>query len=166
MIATMHAAAAHRPRPSLRARAARLYRRFLRLSSAERGLLLQSALAVVVVRVALSLLPARRAMSATLRLQRWCAAAGRDAGWPPDRIAWSVRVASRGVPGATCLTQALATQALLALAGRSSRLRIGVGRDEDGTFRAHAWVEVDDRVVIGGGRLDRFARLPDLDTTV
>lgn len=118
---------------------------------------------VVVVRVALSLLSPRRTMRATLRLQRWYGRPGRSSSLSDERIAWAVTVASRRVPRATCLTQALATQALLARLGRTSALRIGVGRDEQGKVCAHAWVEVSGRAIIGGGGLERYTRMPDLD---
>jgi len=81
-----------------------------------------------------------------------------------DRIVLAVTVASRYVPKATCLTQALATQVLLARRGHSVHLRIGVARSETGEFQAHAWVECYGRVVIGGADAPvRFTPLPPLD---
>jgi hypothetical protein len=59
-----------------------------------------------------------------------------------------VRLASRYVPRATCLTQALTAQMLLGWAGLNSRLHIGVRLD--GKFEAHAWVEGPGRIVVGG----------------
>jgi hypothetical protein len=122
----------------------------------------QAALVVVVVRLALTVLPSRAVMRATLGLQRRPPRGDPRGERPTDRIAWAVRVVSRRVPGATCLTQALAAQALLARAGRPSHLQIGVRRDEQGAFRAHAWVEAEGRVIIGGGGLDRYTPLPHL----
>jgi hypothetical protein len=81
-----------------------------------------------------------------------------------DRVVWAVTVASRYVPKATCLTQALATQVLLARRGHSVHLRIGVAHIETGEFQAHAWVECHGRVVIGGADAPvRFTPLPPLD---
>jgi len=65
----------------------------------------------------------------------------------PRQVAWAVRLASRYVPGATCLPQALATQILLSWSGHASCLHIGVALAQQ--FEAHAWVEYDGRVVIG-----------------
>lgn len=48
-----------------------------------------------------------------------------------------------------CLTQALAARWLLARAGYTADLKIGARR-EDGRFLAHAWLEMDGRVVLGG----------------
>jgi hypothetical protein len=79
-------------------------------------------------------------------------------------IVWAVTVASRYVPAATCLTQALATQVLLRRCGYSANLRIGVARSEAGEFQAHAWVEYQGEVVIGGVQApSRFTPLASLD---
>lgn len=59
----------------------------------------------------------------------------------PERIARAVSRAARVVPGASCLTQALAAQLLLARAGHFARLRLGVARDARGVVHAHAWLE-------------------------
>lgn len=61
----------------------------------------------------------------------------------------SVKSCSRYVPYATCLTQALATRRLLEMKGQRSELKIGVKKDEDGKFAAHAWIEIDGRIIIG-----------------
>lgn len=66
------------------------------------------------------------------------------------RIAASVRRVSRYVPAASCLTQALATEFLLARRGQISSLLIGVTKTEEGEFKAHAWLESDGKIIIGG----------------
>jgi len=78
-----------------------------------------------------------------------------------DAVARGVERASRHVDGATCLVRALAVQAMLGVRGVRSEIKFGVGRDAGGAFRAHAWVECDGRVVIGGGEeLNGLAPLP------
>ena len=81
-------------------------------------------------------------------------------GWshPPERLAWSVRTAARCVPKATCLTQAMALQRLLAQAGGTSQLEIGVAK-EGAQFEAHAWVTSAGRVLIGGGDVRRYTTI-------
>jgi hypothetical protein len=64
------------------------------------------------------------------------------------QIGRSVRLASRYVPHATCLTQALTAQMLLNWAGIEAKTLIGVRRNEK--FEAHAWVECGGRVLVGG----------------
>ena len=79
-----------------------------------------------------------------------------------ERIGWAVALVSRWVPKATCLTQAFAAQILLTRQGYPASLRIGVAKGEGGQFEAHAWVETQGRVVLGGPQLARFTPLPTL----
>ena len=128
---------------------ARLYK-FLRLSPTHQYLLGKSAFLLLAIRLGLWMLP----------FQSWqrllaCIVQGRSRFQQGpqasiDGIVWAVTVASRYVPAATCLTQALAVQVLLARRGHLARLCIGVARTETGRLRAHAWVECAGRVVIGG----------------
>lgn len=65
-------------------------------------------------------------------------------------VARSVVRASRFVPAATCLAQALAARDLLARRGIGTDLRLGVARGADGRMTAHAWLEDRGTVVFGG----------------
>ena len=88
-------------------------------------------------------------------------AGDRDVAREPEALAWAVRAAARRVPRASCLTQALALDTLLTEADLDGIVRIGVARRPDGSFEAHAWVEHDGRVLIGGvPDLGRFSVLP------
>lgn len=78
-----------------------------------------------------------------------------------EQITWAVAAAARRVPGASCLTQALAGTLLLAAAGHEATLRFGVTKDE-GRLRAHAWIESEGRTVLGDPRTDSFVPLPPL----
>jgi hypothetical protein len=84
------------------------------------------------------------------------------------RLGWAVRSAARLVPGASCLTQALAAQFLLSRWGRPSHIRIGVAKDPSGKLLAHAWLISDSKVVVGGSasELGRYAVLTDLGAKV
>lgn len=62
-------------------------------------------------------------------------------GTSAKELAWAVQAASRRIPAATCLTQALALQRLLRAAGHSSQIEIGVAKTAERGFQAHAWVE-------------------------
>jgi Transglutaminase-like superfamily len=72
-----------------------------------------------------------------------------------EQLSWAVRAVSQYVPRATCLTQALALHILLRRYGWQSRIRIGVSK-EVGYFESHAWVESQNRVVIGDCGLSRY----------
>jgi hypothetical protein len=81
-----------------------------------------------------------------------------------DRIVWAVSAAGRVVPGGKpCLPLAMASQWLLTRRGFVTDLRIGVMRDDSGRLEAHAWVELNGRILIGQTpSLERFERLPAL----
>jgi hypothetical protein len=143
---------------------ARAVRRLRRVTVREIGLALVAWRWVVDAQVSLRTRPFRTVYE---RFERQRLGQSR----PPDRaaptateLAIAVRRASRLVPGATCLPQALATRAMLTRRGIVSELRIGVARDARGDVQAHAWVEVAGRVVIGNlpdlARYQRLASVP------
>ena len=76
-----------------------------------------------------------------------------------DGIAEAVRSAARFVPAASCLTQALAAEVLLARAGHPAEVHLGVARGDGGDIEAHAWVESYGRVVLGAEELERYVLL-------
>jgi hypothetical protein len=79
-----------------------------------------------------------------------------------DSISWAVAAASRFVPYASCLTQALVVERFMRRAGFDPTLRIGVARTSNGTMEAHAWIEHDGRVVIGEvADIERFTVMPE-----
>src|SRR5881628_1054147 len=103
--------------------------KFLNLSAVDRRLLVTAVLLLGAIRLGLWLLPfqtmrrlltkmTRHATDATARLSSPKSDAI-DATTRPtrdyqERVVWAVVVASRHVPGTTCLTQALTAQMLLA----------------------------------------------------
>ena len=121
-------------------------RRALRLSLREQALTLFAAPFVLAAHAAMRLLP----YSLWIRSLR--PAHARRTVWSPpaSSIGDAVRRASRLVPGAMCLTQAIAGQTVLRLAGRAAVVQIGVAPPENGELRAHAWiVEAGGTVVVG-----------------
>jgi hypothetical protein len=71
-------------------------------------------------------------------------------------VAWSVAAAARLVPGASCLTQALAGQYLLARRGQAATVRLSVSGPET-ALQPHAWLLAGDTIVLGGSSAE-FAR--------
>jgi hypothetical protein len=135
-------------------------RSFFDRPQAEQRLLARALTLVAAVRLSLWFLPAR----STLRAVGWYADrvhSGKTAGPDVIRIGWAIRKAASHVPGATCLTQALAARLLLARHHHASQLYVGVARKAGGGMDAHAWVEAEGRVIVGGGSLERFTRMPD-----
>ena len=134
-------------------------RPFLQFLPRKRRLLIQAVVLLALIRTGLWVLP----FKVVLRLTRCMgrpARPGRGGAHPVDSIVWAVRRASRSVPGATCLTQALTGRILLARAGHLSELRIGVRKSPAAGFEAHAWLEHGGGVVLGElGDLSRYVPL-------
>ena len=135
-------------------------RKFFRLPRSERWLLVKTALLLGAIRIGLRLIPFQR-----LKQLLDSASKSRAANqFSADRIAWAVTAASRYVLGdKPCLTQALAAKLLLKRRGYPACLRIGVAREDGGKLQAHAWVESEDGVVVGGGELSRYTPLRAFD---
>jgi hypothetical protein len=121
--------------------------RVLSLTPIEQRRLAQAFLIVAGVRIGLSLVPFPRfqALLARLRAQ---ASVKSGAGPTTEQLARDVSVVSNYVPGATCLTQALAGQVLLQHFGHCAVVHVGVTKDV-GPIQAHAWPESGGKVVIG-----------------
>lgn len=142
----------------------RRIRIFLQRSSAQRCLLGKALLLLGAIRLGLWLLSFQTLQKMVTRAAQGSLKPRKAGQAPVDKIVWAVRVASRYVPEATCLTQALAAQVLLARRGHPVNLRLGVARSETGEFQAHAWVECQGRVVIGGTTAPlHFTPLPPLE---
>jgi hypothetical protein len=125
-------------------------RQFALLSPRRRSLLLQTLGLLSLVRASLSLLPFRVVRAAVTRAGQ---SSSPQVPGPPefvDDVVWAIDTASRRVPGASCLTQALATELLLRRRGFPAVLRIGVAEKQGGKVAAHAWIESDGRVLVGG----------------
>jgi hypothetical protein len=120
-------------------------------------LFLARCLAVVgAVRLALTLSSYNRVRGLVTRLD-----ARRDADVSDlRRIAWGVAAAARLVPGASCLTQALAGQYLLARQGNASKISIGIEKGTGSELRAHAWLMSGNHIVLGGS-INGFTHLVD-----
>jgi transglutaminase superfamily protein len=140
-------------------------RKFWRLGLAERRMLIQAGLVVVAVRLALWVLPFGVLRRMLARLPAGSAVTAQNDRLPIERIAWAVMVASSYVPAASCLTQALAAQTLLRRHHYAASLQIGVAKDEQGQLHAHAWLESQGTIVIGGTAeyLASFTPLPPLE---
>ena len=139
-------------------------RRFLRLTTLERWLFVKVFLLLEFVRLGLWLLPFRTLLRLLSRVSEGPKEPSSTDRPSPEEIAWSVEVASRHSPGVkTCLTQALAAQVLLTRHGYPAFVHLGVLRGKQEQFQAHAWVESEGRIVVGGEDLERYAPLGILE---
>ncbi|HEX2570901.1 MAG TPA: lasso peptide biosynthesis B2 protein [Polyangia bacterium] len=131
--------------------------KWLRLGPGERRELLRAGLAVPVIRLGLSALPfdtldrTLEAIASALGGEDGAAAATVDEAAAVERVRWAVAAVSRRVPGASCLTQALAARMLLGRKGIAAEVRIGVRRDEAGRIAGHAWLEGEAGEILAEG---------------
>lgn len=132
-------------------------RRRVALAWRHAGLLLHALSAVAVIRLGLRLIGYQPLLR---RIER-----ARPARKPAGNVhlaMWAIRHSARLVPGATCLTKALAGQYFCVRAGHPAIVRIGVQRRE-GRVAAHAWLVDDHDVLIGGQEEDLAGFTPLVD---
>lgn len=131
-----------------------VWRRFWALRATDRGLVIEAAVLLAVVRIGLSLIPfqtLRRLLDRYADGRRRGAALG-SSNEPPARVVWAVTSVARGWPRATtCLIEALAADAMLRRRACACEIRFGVRPPSGaaGPLDAHAWVEHNGVVVLG-----------------
>ena len=135
-------------------------------SPREAWILVQASLAVASTRFALWILPLakiRRMIWLVFSAERPLPAMRRST---QDQVVRAVVSAAKHCPiGSTCLATALVGQALLHRHGYVVELRVGVRRDPGGKFAAHAWLERQGSVVLGGPRtlLQSYTPFPHME---
>jgi hypothetical protein len=134
--------------------------KFLRLKPADRWLLVEATLLLLLARAALKLLPFR----AVVRFVSPCAPTASPGGAGDDtlvrRVRWAIRLGSRNGPGeAVCFPQALAAHRMLSRRGTPSRLYYGIGKSSAGALEAHVWVRAGSLAVVGCALAPRFTLL-------
>lgn len=122
---------------------------FFRLPLAEKILLGESLFLVAFIGLALRIVPFKF-LKKTLTRKLTEEAGQKPCDWKQIiKIVRAVRFASRFVPFAACLPQALATMLLIKSKGQHSELKIGVAKDDKQHFKAHAWLETNGRIIFG-----------------
>ena len=140
--------------------------RFSSLSPCQQHRLVRTLLLVIAIRAALLTIGFKRIRRMVERVSTPGGASRKDSSEIAVIIADVSRMvcaSARLVPGATCLTRALAAQALLRYEGLHSTIRIGVAPASDAQrFRAHAWLVCAGTVVVGGDVMADFIPLPPI----
>jgi hypothetical protein len=134
--------------------------KFLRLPFSEKILFIKAWTLLGIIRIGLSLLPFITLKSFLRMIGPFIV--GADGQLSDDQLVWAIEAASRFIPKATCLTQALALQLFLKQSGREAHVHIGVD-GEGGRLDAHAWVESRGKVLFGGSNLSRYTHLLALE---
>jgi Uncharacterised nucleotidyltransferase/Transglutaminase-like superfamily len=136
------------------------WNRWRALPAAKRWLLVEAFATLLAARGALVLLPVRW-------IFRWLERPLRNPAVPGDtdgdtdiveRIRWAVLTIARyGPVSFVCFPQALAAHAMLRRRRIGSIMHYGVRRSADRQMRAHTWLEVDHRMLLGGESAVLFA---------
>jgi len=139
----------------------RKIRKFFNLSSSEQRLLIKAWILLGIIRLGLELFPFSTLRKLLNRLRFLMGGFKKD--FSEEYLVWSVAIVSRYIPKATCLAQALTAQFLLQQAGHQACLHIGVTEADEGRLKAHAWVESQGRILIGGFDLNSYTHLLALE---
>ncbi|MEE9165897.1 MAG: lasso peptide biosynthesis B2 protein [Candidatus Neomarinimicrobiota bacterium] len=136
-------------------------RKFLGLPVFDQAILISSALLILVIRLGLLLLSFGNMCHLLVRLQRIrTRPSGVQIKSAGQRIVWSLEMVGRFMLGTrNCLAQAMAARVLLEWWGKPGHVCIGVARGGDGELKAHAWVEGDDAVIMGGTDVSGYTPL-------
>ena len=132
--------------------------RFVQLSTQDKVLFLKALLLITGFRLGLWLMPFQRVAAITRHVR--CEPQATVA---PARIFWAVQTASRFVPRATCLVQALAARSLLTKSGFPARMRLGVTKSANGRLEAHAWTECSEAPAAPPTQAERYTPILSLD---
>ena len=130
----------------------------MKATTMRRVYLREAAVMLVMARLAVRLVPPARLFAwANRPPRRLCRFAADEATW----VSWAVvSLGARPWTNALCLPRALAAHAMLRRRGITSKLCLGVSR-EDGAVTAHAWVEIGKEKIVGGAEAGRFTRLAE-----
>jgi hypothetical protein len=140
--------------------------KFFRLSFDEQKLLVWSSILLVFIQIGLHIIPFKRLYRLVVSSTNFTPPSHEPDPVYLQQVVWAVTKAGRRLLGPnTCLPQALAAYYLLKQHGYPSRLVIGVRKNESGNFKAHAWVENDGIVAIGGNHPEQgpYTPLPNLE---
>lgn len=120
---------------------------------------------LLAIRMGLRILPFSVMLRLLSRVARTVPAPPGDAAYEQRTVRAIARVGSRILGTRPCLVQALATHFLLQRRGISSRIHIGVTKDEHNQLQAHAWVERGETILIGGtdAEIARYTPLFSVD---
>lgn len=132
-------------------------------------MLAHAAVATIAIRAALTVWPLRRVSRGLKQAARRLPGPHTRGPKARDRARWAARaVGRRLLPRRPCLTQALVLQHLLYCHGdASATLHIGVMKGTSDELRAHAWLERDGKVLIGGKAApDDYRPLEELHETI
>jgi hypothetical protein len=137
-----------------------LFRRVMQLPAADIALAIEAACMLTFFRIALNFLPVRKLTAWMSRSdQAYSSLSQEERAQTLRRVEWSIDAVVRHAPlSFVCFPQCLAAYFMLRRRHIASRLFYGVTRDAD-QLKAHTWVKVGDRTLVGGEAESRFTVL-------
>ena len=127
-----------------------MYNRLVRVW-VRKGILAQATMLLVLLRMALAFLPYLKVRHFVVQTSRPSKYMVDDVDGYQRHLVWAIQLAGRYLLGdKPCLPQALAMQWFLRRQDIKTSLNIGVRKDEHRGISAHAWVEKEGEVIIGG----------------
>ena len=135
-----------------------LFRRLMQLPAADIALAIEAACMLTFFRIALNFLPVQT-LTAWMGKAQQSSLAQKEPAQTLRRIEWSIDAVVRHLPVTfVCFPQCLAAYFMLRRRHIASKLFYGVTRDAD-QLKAHTWVKVGDRTVVGGNLESHFTVL-------
>jgi hypothetical protein len=135
-----------------------LFRRMMQLPVADIALAIEAACMLSFFRIALNFLPVQK-LTAWMGSAAQASLSQQEPAQTLRRIQWSIDAVVRHVPFTfVCFPQCLAAYFMLRRRHIASKLFYGVTRDAD-QLKAHTWVKVGERTVVGGDLESRFTVL-------
>lgn len=144
----------------------KLLAKWWHLPPADRKLVFTMVILVEMIRVGLKLSSLKKVKRILERISHTFPGNQPADGKYREQVVWAASTVGRQLLGdQPCLAQALAVQMVFNRRKIPADLCIGVVKEKDGRLAAHAWVESEGQVVIGGTQeeLSRYTRLPALD---
>lgn len=126
-----------------------LVHKWVRLSSEERRFAFQAWVTALLVRAGFGLLPFAVFRRMAEKVARKTRATDARFSIPLAHLCRLVTAVSRRTPHTNCLATAFTAFILLRRQGYPVNLRLGVNRDDRTLLRAHAWVELNDQILVG-----------------
>lgn len=140
--------------------------RFLKSPSSEKWLQINVLFTLGIIKLGLLLLPFRRLYNVVARFSHYKIDRDTREKIPLENIINVIDRASRRFLGAnSCFPQALTGKVLLERHGYPVQVRLGVKQAEKSKLIAHAWLEKDGEVIIGGPKslIESYTPLTDLE---
>jgi Transglutaminase-like superfamily len=130
----------------------------MKAKTIRRAYLREAAVSLLLARIAVRIVPAARIFGWASRPPRQVRRfAADEIGW----VLWAVdSAAAKSRTETLCLPRALATHAMLRRRGITSRVCLGVARQQT-KLAAHAWIEVGDDGAIGSPGAGGFTRIAE-----